>query len=131
LANPVIDAHFARLQQRYPNAALTYLKSGAALVTLPDRPLLAGWSASAVTLRIVAPATYSVAAPDCFWIEPNLSLAAGGGLPQNSELNREIPDTTLRGHWFSWHVAQGHWSPNEHDLLTWVTSCMDRLSKVQ
>jgi hypothetical protein len=130
LANPVIDAHFKRLKARHPEAMMEYLKSGAALICVPQRPVPTTWSAPEVAIRFIAPPTYSVAAPDCFWVDPNISLP-GGGLPKNSALNKDIPETQLRGHWFSWHVEGGHWMPNEHDLLAWLSSCMTRLQTIQ
>jgi hypothetical protein len=37
-------------------------------------------STAEVTLRFIAPNGYPAAAPDCFWVEPNLSMN-GGSLP--------------------------------------------------
>lgn len=130
MSNPVIDAHFKRLKARHPEAVLEYLKSGAALICVPQRLVPTGWSAPAASIRFIAPSTYSVGAPDCFWAEPDL-LLANNALPRNSALNKEIPETQLKGHWFSWHVVGGEWQPNEHDLLSWLSSCMERLQAVQ
>jgi hypothetical protein len=124
---PILAAHFEKLKARYGGALLQMFGSGAALVTVPACALPAGWSAPQVTLRFVAPNGYPVSAPDSFWVEPNLSI--GGGLPRNSQLNYAIPEAGVAAHWFSWHIEQGQWSPNNHDLLTWLGLCLRRLQK--
>jgi hypothetical protein len=127
---PVLTAHFERLKKRYSDAVLTGFQNGAALVTVPHCPLVAGWSAPEVTLRFIAPNGYAVAAPDCFWVEPNLMIN-GQTLPKNSAHNNQIPDAGISAHWFSWHIPAGHWFPNQHDLLTWMTLCLKRLQMVE
>jgi hypothetical protein len=127
---PVLEAHFARLKARYPGATLRDLPSGAALVTVPGFAVSSGWLATQIVLRFIAPNGYSVAAPDCFWAEPNLTLS-GGRQPKNSQINNAIPEADMSGHWFSWHVEGGRWSANCHDLLTWVSLCLDRLQKLE
>jgi hypothetical protein len=122
---PVMAVHFGRLKARYQGAFLSFLQTGAGLITIPDCRLPAGWSPQQVTLRFIAPNGYPVSAPDCFWVEPN--LVVHGGLPKNSQLNHQIPDAGIMAHWFSWHVEQGRWSPNNHDLLTWLGLCLTRL----
>ena len=51
-----------------------------------------------------------MAAPDCFWVEPNLTVN-GATLPKSSAINHQIPETTISAHYFSWHVEKGHWLP--------------------
>jgi hypothetical protein len=67
-----------------------------------------------------------VAAPDCFWVEPLLTLN-GGTVPKNSQHQNKIPETEITAHWFSWHVEQGKWCANRHDLLAWYGLCQKRL----
>ncbi len=124
--SPILDAHFARLKARQPNATLIEIPSSAVLIEISAFPLCAGWSAGEVTLRMVAPNGYPVAAPDCFWVEPNLTFG-NRQMPKNSQINNTIPDTKITNHWFSWHVEQGRWSANTHDLLTWYGLCEKRL----
>ena len=122
----LIDKHFERLKERCPAATLLGLPSGAGLITIPHEPLLAGWSASEVTLRFIAPNGYAVAAPDCFWVDPKLTLN-GATAPKNSQHPNAIPETDIVGHWFSWHVEPGKWCANRHDLLAWYGLCQKRL----
>lgn len=126
---PILAAHFAKLKARYKGALLQLFNSGAALVTVPGCALPAGWSSEQVTVRFIAPNGYPVSAPDCFWAEPNLSIA--NGLPRNSQVNYVIPEAGMTGHWFSWHVDGGKWSPNDHDLLTWLGLCFKRLQALE
>jgi hypothetical protein len=126
MTSPVLAAHFERLKARYPSATLIDLPSGAALISVPSCGLPPGWSQPAVTLKFIAPNGYAVAAPDCFWVEPNLTVN-GAILPRSSAINHQIPETTIPAHYFSWHVEKGHWLPNQHDLLTWTSMCLKRL----
>lgn len=126
---PALEAHFARLKARYPEATLTDLPGGAAMVTVPALPVCTGWSVAAVTLRFIAPNGYPTAAPDCFWAEPNLIILNGGRQPKNSQINNAIPEAGIAAHWFSWHVESGQWSANCHDLLTWLNLCLNRIEK--
>ncbi|MBR0900261.1 hypothetical protein JQ616_35375 [Bradyrhizobium tropiciagri] len=125
MSSPTLDAHFKRLKERYPDAVLTPLPSGAGLITLSNRPLLAAWSPATVALHFIAPVGYSVAAPDSFWLEPNVMV--NGVVPKNSATNHPIPETGITGHYFSWHLEANRWSPNNHDLLTFVSVCLKRL----
>lgn len=127
---PMLEAHFARLKARYRAATATDVPGGAVLIAVPDTPVGPGWSAVAATIRFLAPNGYPVAAPDCFWVEPNLMLA-GGLLPKNSQINNAIAGAGITGHWFSWHVEGGRWSANCHDLLTWLTLCLKRLQHLE
>ena len=126
MISPVLAGHFERFKARYTSATLTELPSGAALISVPSCGLPSGWSAQEVTLRFIAPNGYPVAAPDCFWVDPNLNVN-GGSLPKSSATNNQIPETAVLCHWFSWHVEGGHWLPNLHDLLTWMSTCLKRL----
>lgn len=126
---PILKKHFERLKERHPDATLIALPSGAAMVTVPGCALRSGWPVEVVTLRFLAPNGYGVAAPDCFWVEPRLTLN-GGTPPKNSAYENQIPETANKAHWFSWHVDSdkgGRWLPNLHDLLTWLNMCFARL----
>ena len=126
MSQTLIEKHFERLKERRPGATLLALPSGAGLITIPSEPVASGWSAGEVTLRFIAPNGYAVAAPDCFWVEPQLTLT-GGGMPKNSRHQYPIPETEIAAHWFSWHVEPGKWRANRHDLLAWYGLCQKRL----
>jgi hypothetical protein len=131
MLSPVTLKQFERLKQRYPEELLEPLPSGAGLLTIPDVPLLAGWSLPSSSVRFVVPSGYPGPSPDCFWADEHLTLA-NGHQPQASQIN-QIPETPHRGRWFSWHVvdAANNWHPNRDDLLTFVGIVMDRLQRLQ
>ena len=128
--NPVLAAHLGRLRERHPAATVRLLNGGAALVTVPALSLPPGWLIATVTLHFLAPNGYPAAAPDCFWTEPELMLP-GNRPPRNSNVSNKIPEASITAHWFSWHVEQGQWSPNCHDLLTWLQLCLRRLQTLE
>ena len=129
MSSPTLDAHFRRLKERYADAVLTPLPSGAGLITLPNRPLPAAWSPATVVLHFIAPVGYPVAAPDSFWLEPNVTVNSVA--PKNSANNHPIPETGITAHYFSWHLEANRWSPNNHDLLTFVGVCLKRLEYLE
>lgn len=126
--SPRAIADFDALKQRYPAALFTELPSGAALVSMPTQ-LPQGWDLSEATLHFIIPNGYAVAPPDCFWIEP--SLTVNKKAPKSSELSKLIPETQISGTWFSWHVEGDRWSANSHDLLGWHSSCLKRLEAIE
>jgi hypothetical protein len=127
---PALEAHFARLKARHPDSMLKELTGGAALITVPALSIPTGWSMGSTLLRFLAPNGYPVAAPDCFWAEPTL-LLRDGRQPKNTQLNHAIPEVGMTGQWFSWHLEVGRWSPNCHDLLTWLGVCLARLARLE
>lgn len=129
MGSPTLDAHFKRLQARYTDTTLTPLPSGAALITLPNRPLPDGWAPSSATLHFIAPVGYPVAAPDSFWLAPNVTVK--GAVPTNSSVGQTIPEGNISAHFFSWHLEAGRWLANEHDLLTFVSVCLKRLESLR
>jgi hypothetical protein len=106
---------------------LEELPSGAALVTL-DFELPAGWSEAKIVLRFIMPNGYPVTPPDGFWVAP--ALTANGGKARAAD-PAQIPETKISAQRFSWHIENGHWSPNRDDLLTWLRSCHERLTKLE
>jgi hypothetical protein len=115
----VINGQLTDIRARFPEATVCQLPSGAALVTVPDFEIAPGWSARRTTVRFLAPVGYPYAAPDCFWADAELRLA-NGTMPQNSAIN-PIPETSLQGLWFSWHL-QKPWNPNVDCFLTWLAT---------
>jgi hypothetical protein len=123
----IFKAQLAALIERFGAVEATTLPSGAVLVTAPGIALPAGWSASTTTVRFLAPLGYPQAAPDCFWADNGLRLA-GGAMPASSGNNNIIPETSIPGLWFSWHV-QDRWDPNRDTLISWMNTIIDRLRR--
>ncbi|HSI28260.1 MAG: E2/UBC family protein [Methylophilus sp.] len=111
-----LERQFEVLREKYPNATMAPLPSGASLITLPDMSLPAGWSQDKVTVKFLAPTGYPFAAPDCFWIDENVRLA-NGAMPQASNLS-PIPEVNINHLWFSWHVSA--WNASRDNLLSYV-----------
>lgn len=131
MLSPVTHKQLERLKERYLDATLVALPSGAGLLTLPCVQVPAGWSQPTTSVRFIVPTGYPGPAPDCFWADAQFTLA-NGLQPQASQVN-QIPETPQQGRWFSWHVvdAARNWNPNRDDLLTYVGIIMDRLRRPQ
>jgi len=113
----VLQEQFEILKGEFPQAELTPLPSGAALITIPSFPLPPGWSKSTITLKFLAPVGYPFGKPDCFWTDHDLRVQSTNAPPQNTGSNAipEVPGSHL---WFSWHV--GPWNANKDNLSTYV-----------
>ncbi len=122
----IVKAQFADLKEEFPNATLKALVDGSFLITLPDLSLLEQWSDSKVTVMFLAPVGYPHAKPDCFWVQPRLSV--NGNLPQAVQ-DRPIPEAEAEGNymWFSWHIAQ--WNPNRDNLITFTRVIKNRFEE--
>lgn len=125
----MIEAQLADLKARYPGTETTRLPSGTTLVTVPEVPLMSGWSKPRTTIRFLVPAAYPYAALDCFWADPDLRLA-GERMPANTSPGNPIPETGQPGLWFSWHLAHA-WNPNRDTLSSWMNAINDRLRRLQ
>jgi len=115
----MLNGQLDTLKERFPEANAASLPSGATLISVPDVSVPLGWSARKTTVRFLAPTGYPYAAPDCFWADCELRLATGA-MPVSSAVN-PIPETSLSGLWFSWHLTHP-WNPNIDNLLTWMAT---------
>lgn len=125
----IVDQQLEALRERFQGAETLRLSSGAYMVSVPNIPLPAGWSAPVTMVRFLIPAGYPFAALDCFWADDGLRLA-GGAIPQNAAPGNQIPETGHYGLWFSWHLT-GSWDPNRDTLSSWMNVCADRLRRPQ
>jgi hypothetical protein len=132
MLSPVTQRQFERVKTRYPGASLEELSSGAALVTVPDFPLPAGWSAASTDIRFLAPVGYPGPNPDCFWATSGLRLASGA-MPQNAADPNPIPETPHQALWFSWHIEDParNWRPARDDLMTYLSMIGRRFEQRQ
>jgi len=132
MLSPVTTRQIERVKERYPDLEVEELPSGAALVTIPHFGLPAGWNATSTRVRFLVPVGYPGPFPDCFWAGAGLRLA-NGQMPNASDDPRPIPETSLTGLWFSWHVvdAQKNWNPNRDDLATFVGIIAERFRHIQ
>ncbi|MDY0279057.1 MAG: E2/UBC family protein [Salinivirgaceae bacterium] len=126
----ILNRHFSKLKERYPEATLAMLPSGAALITVPGMPLPPGWSMGFSAIRFIAPLGYPNAVPDCFWADKELRLK-GNRMPQNAKLDNPVPEVNLPGLWYSWHVQPNNWNANRDDLLTYLAVIMARFGELR
>jgi hypothetical protein len=117
------DGEWDTLLACFPRAELEWRADGSGLVLLPKLHLEAGWSANSTDTWFVIPVGYPAAMPDCFWVEPNITLAAGVA-PANSGV-QPIGGSGPVGLWFSWHLQS--WTPGSDDLITYVRFIESRL----
>lgn len=125
--HPVLERQLGQLRERFGVVDATPLVDGSTLVSVPDVPLPAGWSARATTVRFVVPPGYPFTALDCFWTDPSLTLATGAA-PQNTGANPipGAPQEPLL--WFSWHLVNP-WDPNRDTLSSWMNSILERMRR--
>jgi hypothetical protein len=123
-----LEQQFEALKVEYLSATMDPLPSGAALISIPDFPLPAGWSQPKTTVRFVAPVGYPLAKPDSFWGSPELRLQ-NGAMPRATNQSA-IPELAGPPHvMFSWHL--GKWNPNRDGLLTYLRVIEQRLREPQ
>lgn len=123
-----IDVQLQRLKERYPDASWREAPGIGHVITLPQFTLPPGWNKQTCQICFIAPQGYPYAKPDCFWTDQDLRLMSPPGMPQNTGNSAGAPD--LSGMlWFSWHTD--HWNASRDDLLSWVASIRDRLSRLR
>jgi hypothetical protein len=126
MAGP-IDIHIERLLSRWPEAKVSSVDGAGTSISLPNYPLPAGWNKPSTSIHFLAPQGYPFAKPDCFWTDEDLRLASGE-LPKAANFSTAMPGLGRQALWFSWHTD--HWNANRDDLLTWVATIQERLSRV-
>lgn len=123
-----VDDQLQRLKARFPDASWRDAPSGGHVITLPIFDLPPGWNKRTCRVCFVAPQGYPYSKPDCFWTDQDLRLAGRSDMPQNTGNNAIVPELASML-WFSWHTD--HWNAGRDDLLTWVASIRDRLSRLR
>jgi hypothetical protein len=127
--SPRAVTDLAVLKKRHPDIQTTVIANGNVWIAM-DIPLPAGWGVPAVKLWFFVPQAYPATPPDCFWVEPQLTI--NGGVPQNSQHNNQMPDLGRALHWFSWHINNNNqWDGNRDTLMTWVTACRKRFNELR
>lgn len=121
----VVGLQFTQLLRAHPKAVLEALSDGTTLVTVPDVPLPAGWSAKSTTVSFIVPIGYPAARPDCFYADADLRLAESR-MPHATQMNT-VPGRPQPQLWFSWHLS--NWNPASDTLLTYLRVIERRLSQ--
>lgn len=115
-------SEWEQLTRRFPGTATADGADGTSLISVPDVPLPAGWSARTGTVWFLVPVGYPAAQPDCFWSDHGLRLAAGG-MPTNSAA-QSLPVLGGPALWFSWHLTA--WRPSHDNVSTFTRFVLRR-----
>ncbi|MFL6061630.1 MAG: E2/UBC family protein [Marmoricola sp.] len=107
-------------QEFLDSTGLTYsitVDAGFADVVIVDFPTGPGLIPERVNLLLRLPFGFPDAAPDMFWVEPNVTTAAGAPVP-----GTEVIETYVDGRsWQRWsrHISQ-QWRPGIDNLETYL-----------
>lgn len=122
-----LQIHIERLRQRRPDAQVREVAGTGTMVTLPALALPQGWNKGSTAIHFFAPQGYPFSQPDCFWADEDLRLSSGA-IPQSANCSTPMAGLGKGALWFSWHTQ--HWNASRDDLLSWIASITERLSKV-
>lgn len=125
--HPLVERQLEELRNRKVEFELIGNTDGEFVIKFPGIKLPQGWSQDETSARIVVPAGYPFAAPDCFWVDPGLTLA--NGIPPQASNQQVLPHTGEMTTWFSWHVSG--WNPNRDTLLSFYRLILRRLHEVR
>ena len=98
---------------------------GWTFLVVRNYPLPVGLSPAAADLLVKLPPTFPDAAPDMFWMNPQVRTPTGGA-PQGT-----TPEPLLGASWqrFSWHLRPGAWRPGVSTLRDFMRCVRARLEK--
>ncbi|WP_243383942.1 multiubiquitin domain-containing protein [Geothrix alkalitolerans] len=85
---------------------------GWSFLVIADYSLPSGFRPDKVQLLVKLPPTYPDAAPDMFWVHPEVQTP-NGTVPRSTSSERILEKDWQR---FSWHLANGAWKPGVSDL---------------
>lgn len=117
------------VQTVFPGARLCE-EGGTRYLLVEHFPVPAHFARTDVTMLIIVPNGFPMAAPDMFWVDPHLRLADGrepeGGGVYEGHLGRMWQR-------FSWHYTQGQaaWRVGHSSLLTHLQFCQSRLAQAK
>ncbi len=98
---------------------------GWTFLTVADYPLPAGFVPRAIRLLIKLPPQFPDAAPDMFWVTPNVRLEVGTA-PQGTSAEMLMGSEWQR---FSWHLQPGAWRPGFSTLRDYMRCVRARFEK--
>jgi hypothetical protein len=112
------DIGFERFESKPQPDGWTFL-------IVPDYPLPEGLSPQSVRLLVKLPPAFPDAAPDMFWLSPQIRTRTGVA-PQGTSI-----ETVLGTPWqrFSWHLNPGAWRPGISTLRDYMRCVRARLEK--
>ena len=98
---------------------------GWTFLVIPSFSLPQGFSRAMVRLLVKLPPAFPDAAPDMFWVSPDVHTSSGAA-PQGTSVETLLGEPWQR---FSWHPAQGAWRPGISTLRDYLRCVRARFEK--
>jgi hypothetical protein len=99
---------------------------GWSFLVISDYDLPAGYQPNRVALLVKLPPGFPDAAPDMFWVSPEIRTA-NGNVPRATSVERLLGKNWQR---FSWHMAAGAWKPGISDLRDFLRCVSGRFLRM-
>lgn len=120
----LIEQQLDEVRQHFPQAQYEDTPQCGYLV-VPDYPVPNHWDQEAITLMVIIPNGYPLAAPDMFWVSPSLRLRDGRAAEAANQIEQHLGKAWQR---FSWHYSNSNsWRPGHSSLLTHLRFANARL----
>jgi hypothetical protein len=100
-------------------------EGGWSFLVMPEYRLPVGFQPNLVQLLIKLPPTFPDAAPDMFWVSPEVR-APNGCLPRATSSERLLGQDWQR---YSWHLAPGAWKPGVSTLRDFLRCVAARFQR--
>lgn len=107
-------------------AVLHPQEGGWSFLVITDFEVPANYQPDRVQLLVKLPPTFPDAAPDMFWVHPEVK-APSGGPPRATAIERLLDKDWQR---FSWHLAAGAWKPGVSTLRDFLRSVRARFLRL-
>ncbi len=110
-----------------PGRATLHNEAGGwVFVVISDYELPAGFTPNRVNLLVKLPPGFPDAAPDMFWVHPEVR-APNGAVPKATS-----PEPLLGKNWqrFSWHLVPGAWKPGVSELRDFLRCIYSRFLRL-
>lgn len=128
----ISDADRAFLESKGWQYTVEEVTEGGSVMThlvIHDYELPAGFNISKTKLLLRLPTDFPDAAPDMFWVEPEVRLTATNSYPAQADQFQEWPGFSGRWQRFSRHFQGQAWRPGVDDLQTWLGAIRRLLEK--
>ena len=113
-------------EQRHGEVQELRQSDGWTFLVYRDFRLLPEFRPDKVDLLVKLPPTFPDAAPDMFWIQPPVVVAATGAAPRGTTMETLLGQTWQR---FSWHLAAGAWRAGVSDLRDFLRCIIGRFER--
>ena len=108
-----------------PDRTTLHQEGGWTFLVISDYALPVGFTSDRVELLVKLPPGFPDAAPDMFWVHPEIRMA-NGGVPRATSIERLLGKNWQR---FSWHLVGGTWKPGVSTLRDFLRCIYGRFLK--